>query len=531
MTQKKSVKSIVFSNQKMTCSKATYATVCNAIANKPNIDLILNHDMGKLKKALEISKARNVGLMYILLSELLFSKYQSIRGGGQLKRKITQYEEALRDTRSIVVSSEQNSESRSIVFPRYVRVNNLKTRLEHVVDELRGILDSKGLSEEKIYLDNVVPDLLVVNPKISFPWHEFDLVKEGKVILQDKSSCFSALALVNGNEKAIDGDIIDACAAPGNKTCHLASLLYKQILFRNKEASRVHTVFAFDRSSTRIKILNDRMTMVSPSFSGNVNKSTFPVQICPIHQDFLQVNPNEKRFQNVKAILLDPSCSGSGIVNTPDRFADKNFDSDEKRLSSLSSFQLVALKHAMSFPNVERIVYSTCSIHQQENENVVAAALRECNSKMLDKSLQWNLVSPLSLREWPRRGLKHHDLSVEEMNCLVRVDGLDGDNTNGFFVSYFERGEFLSSVNDAVHRVKLVHGVDSIYKGQFQSDEKTSPDTGGKKKKNNVLYDSLQEKERENNQQKLIAKKKEKRLNWKKKQSALKRNRLKQKTK
>ena len=57
-------------------------------------------------------------------------------------------------------------------------------------------------------------------------------MKSGKVVLQDKSSCFSALALVNGSDHddIVNGDFIDATAAPGNKTLHLAALAYDNII-------------------------------------------------------------------------------------------------------------------------------------------------------------------------------------------------------------------------------------------------------------------------------------------------------------
>jgi putative methyltransferase len=67
-------------------------------------------------------------------------------------------------------------------------------------------------------------------------------------------------------------------------------------------------------------------------------------------------------------------------------------DGDEDRLKKLASFQLKMIKHAMQcepaslilcltsncdllVPNVQRIVYSTCSVHAIENEQVVSSAL------------------------------------------------------------------------------------------------------------------------------------------------------------
>lgn len=546
MKQKKSIKSVAFANQKMSCSKASYATVCNTIANKPNIDKILGYQSGKLRKDLEVDKTRNIGLLYVLLSELLFGKYQSIRGGGQLKRKIVQHEKALRETKAAVVKMDLIKNQSTIVFPRYVRVNNLKCSLEEVAKELRHEMNLRGLSNEKIFLDDCVPDLMVLNPNLSLPWHDLDIVKEGKVILQDKSSCFSALALVNGNETRISGDIIDACAAPGNKTCHVAALLYKQISTTNPPKT-VQTVFGFDRSSSRVKILNDRMATLAPSVvsmdSSKKKKQKFPIEISPIHQDFLQVDSNDSRFTNVRAILLDPSCSGSGIVNTPDRLADKTIDNDRNRLKSLSSFQLVALKHAMSFPNVERIVYSTCSIHKEENEDVVAVALQESNAMINDKSLHWKLVSPTSLSTWNRRGLKHSLLTEDESKCLIRVDGLEGDDTNGFFVSYFERGTMPQTTKSTnAPSINLVEGIDSIYSGEFTPKEQNDIETSTPMKKMEQLNSPVQSHLNVNEGEggnaipqktatKVMSKKIEKRMNWKRKQAELKKRRLQKKGK
>lgn len=49
----------------------------------------------------------------------------------------------------------------------------------------------------------------------------------------------------------------------------------------------------------------------------------------------------------------------------------------KERLQALAGFQLRALCHALAFPALQRLVYSTCSLCQEENEDVVQAALEQ----------------------------------------------------------------------------------------------------------------------------------------------------------
>uniref|UniRef100_A0A0A9F4Y4 SAM-dependent MTase RsmB/NOP-type domain-containing protein n=1 Tax=Arundo donax TaxID=35708 RepID=A0A0A9F4Y4_ARUDO len=150
---------------------------------------------------------------------------------------------------------------------------------------------------------------------------------------------------------------------------------------------------------------------------------------------------NDPSYAKVHAILLDPSCSGSGISTErldyllPSHSRDDQDDaSTSTRVMKLSAFQKKALSHALSFPSVERVVYSTCSIHQAENEDVVNAVLP------LATSLGFELASPFP--QWHRRGLPVFDGSEH----LLRTDPDDG--LEGFFIALFVRKAAASALEE-----------------------------------------------------------------------------------
>mmetsp|Transcript_36617 Transcript_36617/g.146352 ORF Transcript_36617/g.146352 Transcript_36617/m.146352 type:complete len:145 (+) Transcript_36617:967-1401(+) len=128
--------------------------------------------------------------------------------------------------------------------------------------------------------------------------------------------------------------VLDACAAPGNKTTHLASIL-------SSMGSTIRPcVLALDRDEKRFQILKDRVK----------NAGAEDLVQCT-RTDFLSIDPASKPFCDVKAIVLDPSCSGSGLVNRVS--VSKSSDEEHvKRLDKLAHVQKLLLKHALSFPNV-----------------------------------------------------------------------------------------------------------------------------------------------------------------------------------
>ncbi|KAL7440993.1 hypothetical protein ACHAXH_007962 [Discostella pseudostelligera] len=542
--------------------KATYATVCKTLQHIAIINEVLSHN--NLSKAICFDSVRNKGLLYVMLYELLFGKYKSIRGGGKIKRLLVKHEKQLRREAEVCMAKRHGDDNAMKIFPRYIRVNTLHDTLSNVGDMLKKdfvaksgtTVDQSTNQNTSIYIDAHVPGLFVLPPTSSSWLHpEHELVKSGKIVLQDKSSCFSAIVLAHGlGEVACQQqpcDYIDACSAPGNKTSHLAALVHSIVGYDTKQPTKkrkgnnkiIHapksTIFACERSSSRFNILQERMKQLIPTSDNGTNN----VEVVPIHCDFLKVDPDDPKFAHVRAILLDPSCSGSGIVNSPDRWMESIDNDDDgaqqkdmKRIQSLSNFQLVALKHAMSFPNVDRIVYSTCSVHDEENEAVVSKALSEVSTD--DANDGWELYAPVCLEHWPRRGREGGvgGLTKDQAECLIRCDGLDGDETNGFFVSFFVRKKLVCDGSRGTRRM-IDDSLIPIYAGQFADACKQVALTAASEDHHEiseVFEDTDMQKKKNGESSSGIsndksAKKREKKLVWKRKQALLKTQRMKRK--
>lgn len=409
-----SVKKVLYDrNGAMKCSKATYACVCNVIKQEKLLKEVLE------RCSFPRNSIKNEALLYVLLHELLLGVHHDIRGGGGIKRIVIKHKKALQEALAEIQS---NSENVNVCFPRYARINTLQSDLKSVSARLREL-------DVEHFLDRHVPDLLVL-PRSATKVVLGDKILSKALILQDKSSCFSALCLVHGFGRSIPSNatILDACAAPGNKTSH-ALMLYDG------------PVLAFDRSKERLKSLQQRL--------GNILPKNRDIQTQ--HADFLQ----QTIPTDVRAILLDPSCSGSGIYTSVDRHGDQDDASD--RIEKLANFQFTMLHHALQAPHVERVVYSTCSIHMQENEQVVSQILEKCSE-------EWRLVSPRCLSAWSRRGVACPGLEAEDQARLIRAS--QDDETNGFFVACFERKESSVGVKHKYEAPSTAHGV-ALYDGQF----------------------------------------------------------------
>ncbi|KAJ1493240.1 hypothetical protein T484DRAFT_1769047 [Baffinella frigidus] len=161
---------------------------------------------------------------------------------------------------------------------------------------------------------------------------------------------------------------------------------------------------------------------------------------------------------NATHILCDPSSSGSGLVAQYHGVAGgvqtgeegvveygsglvaqyhgvaggvqtgeegvSEYDIGGSDLAALAAEQAKIVLAAMALPKAQVVVYSTCSIHREENEDVVATVSLNPYGFKLVKTLP----------DWPHRGLQSAG-AIGEM--CVRASH-DKDDTNGFFVARFE---------------------------------------------------------------------------------------------
>ncbi|KAI4161241.1 MAG: hypothetical protein LQ342_005032 [Letrouitia transgressa] len=334
------------------------------------------------------------------------------------------------------------------------------------IDTLRDLLSNYTDSEEKVlYIDRHIPNLIALAPQTDL----VDTVayRNGLIILQDKASCFPAYML---NPNLEEGPCLDACAAPGNKTTQLTAII------QNSNTLGKHgKIWACERDFSRSETLR-RMVAIAGADQFVAIKAG---------QDFLGLDPTKSPWNQVAFLLLDPSCSGSGIVgrdntevvtlprdesstptpskkrkrkrngtNVPAKSIDEQLSLSPQReqskvatrLTALAAFQSKLLKHAFAFPRASKITYSTCSIHAEENELVVA----EVMESMAAQRGQWRLLRRheqiAEMRDWHIRGKADYfsqamtgrsSNSKENADACLRCEKGTEDGTQGFFVAAF----------------------------------------------------------------------------------------------
>ena len=215
-----------------------------------------------------------------------------------------------------------------------------------------------------------------------------DLFVEGAITIQDESSQLVAPTLdLQGDE-----EILDACAAPGGKTAHMASYLTSG------------KVIALDLYDHKLDLIQENAQRL-----GVANRvQTQKLDARKVHEFF------EK--DSFDKILVDAPCSGIGLLR---RKPDIKYNKETADFASLQQIQLEILGSVCQTLRKGGIItYSTCTIVSEENFHVVEAFLE-------------------SHPEFEQVKLEHECKDILKDGCILITPELYG--SDGFFISQFRK--------------------------------------------------------------------------------------------
>jgi 16S rRNA (cytosine967-C5)-methyltransferase len=217
--------------------------------------------------------------------------------------------------------------------PVFARLNKLKTDLPGLLDRWR----KEGVEFEERNYDWTGPDL-VFELRSHPPLVECESFQEGLFYVQDPSTLLAVTALAPQPGETI----LDFCAAPGGKTGFIAQCMGN----RGK-------IIAHDAQPERLKLVEE-------------NCRRLGVTCAEIVRDLGALN-------EVDRILIDAPCSNTGVLR---RRVDLRWRVKPTEIERLRKAQVVLLQQAAAKLKPGGVlVYSTCSLEPEENEEVVKAFL------------------------------------------------------------------------------------------------------------------------------------------------------------
>lgn len=209
-----------------------------------------------------------------------------------------------------------------------LRVNTIKSN----VIEIEEVLDKENIKYSKVDFSDLVYVLYDVTSEDIV---NLDIYKEGKIYLQSLSSQLPPI-IVNPSK----GDLIlDMTAAPGGKTTEMAALSNNEAMItaieKNKQRFMRLKYNIEKQGASKVTVINTNATNIDEYFMFN-------------------------------KILLDAPCSGSGTISKSNNKFDMNI------LDNIIDTQKKLIKEAIKHLSIGgELIYSTCSILREENEEIV----------------------------------------------------------------------------------------------------------------------------------------------------------------
>lgn len=201
-------------------------------------------------------------------------------------------------------------------------------------------------------------------------WEEvIDIVNQGHAYIMDPASRLPAFIL----DVQPDETVLDLCAAPGGKSRILAE----------KISNSNGRLVCLDLPGPRVELLKNNLRTLKDA----------PCDF--VEADLLEINYEDFESRGLPsmydAVLIDAPCSNTGVLR---RRPDVKWRLKTDSINKISNKQLELLEKAAEFVRPGgRLVYSTCSLEDKENQDVVKRF-------MYNKSSSWHLKKNISITPW-----------------------------------------------------------------------------------------------------------------------------------
>ena len=343
------------------------------------LDKVPNHAV--VNEAVELAKARKKGsekLVNAVLRRILREGWPDI---DSIKRKNKRDSIAYSLPVWLVskLKEEYGEERAQAIFESLLERNKASIRVNDLSrkEEIKAVLEA---SDSPLAVSGLVKE------QGHFAGH--DLFVEGAITIQDESSQLVAPTLdLQGDEQ-----VLDACAAPGGKTAHMASYL---------TSGKVTALDLYDHKLDLIQENAQRLGVAD-------RVQTQKLDARKVHEFF-----DRDSFDK---ILVDAPCSGIGLLR---RKPDIKYNKETADFASLQQIQLEILGSVCQTLRKGGIItYSTCTIVSEENFHVVEAFLE-------------------SHPEFEQVKLEHECKDILKDGCILITPELYG--SDGFFISQFRK--------------------------------------------------------------------------------------------
>ncbi len=229
------------------------------------------------------------------------------------------------------------------------RVNTIKTTVTKVEETLiKNNIEYEKVkwSKEAFIVKNVKEDII----------KKLDIYINGEIYLQSLSSMIPAIIL----EPKEGENILDMAAAPGGKTTQIATITNNKSYITATEINKIRA---------------DRLKF-------NIEKQG----VAGVNIMIQDARDLDSMF-SFDRILLDAPCSGSGTINLNKEKTNQKFN--ENILEKITKTQTKLLRKAIEIlKSGKEMVYSTCSILQSENEDILEKILKEKKAEIIPINIE-----------------------------------------------------------------------------------------------------------------------------------------------